>query len=174
MLPQIPQWYLLEKYFCSISESSKLKHLPVSSALGVMAKFLICSPRVFCSLFPNAILLPQIFLELPEPVDWAKAAEADSSLPELATSAEVVPVGSFLPFETPLKVINFYPFICLGGRTLSVVRSFYIDPEISLWFDLCSSVLRFLTCMFSVWFYYKPKACYMQVVHSRSCSQTFP
>ena len=78
MLPRIPQWYLLEKYVYSISESSKLKHLTVSSALGVTAKFPVCSPLLLCSLFPNVILLLHIFRELSDKMDWAKVPESDN------------------------------------------------------------------------------------------------
>ena len=78
MLPQIPQCYLLETYFHSTSESSKLKQLTVSSALGVKAKFLVYSPLVLRSLFPNVILLLQIFLELSDKMDCAKVSESDN------------------------------------------------------------------------------------------------
>jgi hypothetical protein len=74
---QIFQLHLQEKYFYSISESSKLKHL-VSSAFGVGAKLLVWSPVVLCSLFPNVILLLQIFLQLSDKMDWAKVLESDN------------------------------------------------------------------------------------------------
>lgn len=70
------------------------------------------------------ILLLQIFLELSDKMDWTKVPGSDDSLPEFATSAEVFPVGSFMPFECPLKVINFDPFSYSGenivrGQTFS-------------------------------------------------------
>lgn len=67
-----------EKYLYSISEFSKLKHFTVSSALGVKAKFLVCSLLVLCSLFSNVILLLQIFLELSNEMDWAKVPDSDN------------------------------------------------------------------------------------------------
>lgn len=74
----MPQQDLLEKYFYSISKHRKLRHFTVSSALGVKAKFLVCSPLMLCSLFPNVILLLHVFLELSDKMDWAKVPESDN------------------------------------------------------------------------------------------------
>lgn len=118
MLPQTPRWYLLETYFYFTSESSKLKQLTVSSALGVKAKFLVCSPLVLCSLFPNVILLLQIFLELSDKMDCAKDSESDSLSAWTCNFSLSCSSGSFMPFEPPFKVISFYSSVYLAEKSI--------------------------------------------------------
>ena len=54
------------------------------------------------------------------------------SLPELAASASVGPVGSLRPSETPLKVIHFYPFISLGDDIVGGREFSYWSWNLSL------------------------------------------
>lgn len=178
VLPQIPQWYLLEKHFYSISESSKPKYLPVSSVLGGRAKFPVCSPPVLCSLFPNVILLLQIFLELSGRMDGAQVPASESFSARTCSFSLSRSNWLFLAFWDSTQGDSFLSF-CLFRRCRCRWSWIFVLTLKSLFNFTCalqSCVFFFFTCIFSVWLYYinllQTEASCMQSIHSRSCSQT--
>lgn len=128
MLPQIPQWYLLEKCVYSISESSKRKHLTVSSALGVRAKLLVCSPLLLCSLFPNVIVLLHIFLELSDKMDWAKVPDSDKFFAWTCNFSSRCSSWLFPAFWASTQAINFYLFIHWAEKNIVSGQEFSYWP----------------------------------------------
>lgn len=152
MFQWITQWYLLEKHFYCISEFSKLKHLIVSSEVGVGAKFLVCSPVELCSVFPNVILLLQIFPQLSGKNDWAKVPELEHFS---AWTCNFSWSCSSWPFWGCTEWFIFMLLSVDETKTLSLVKHFHIGPEISLCFYVCFQIFCSPHTHILIWFYSK-------------------